>query len=250
MADSQRFRAPSDNLDLQRLWRETVKYTARGLIVGFVAVTGALLYLVLRVEERAAPPPAVARLIIRKPRSTKSFTLKRQRLRPRALTKQVTALTPRLSLPSARRLAGPSVFGTVQTFDYAPDTDVQINLQSTPIELSRRHHPRHQGAGQAHRHARGADRPERPRHGEVQGPHHPGPHRPAQRQGLRLPGHGLGQRPGADLRQRRPGDSEPRGRPQHPDGDHRQGRRPPLPRLPGGSSAPPSCTSRPGRPSS
>ena len=40
MADSQRFRAPSDGLDLQRLWRETVKYTVRGLIVGFVAVTG------------------------------------------------------------------------------------------------------------------------------------------------------------------------------------------------------------------
>ena len=136
MADSRRFSAPSDGLDLQRLWRDTVTYTARGLLIGFAAVAGVLLYLVLRVEERAAPPPAVARLIIRKPRSTKSFTLKRQRLRPRALTKQVTALTPRLSLPSARRLAGPSVFGTVQTFDYAPDTDVQINLQSGPIELS------------------------------------------------------------------------------------------------------------------
>jgi hypothetical protein len=136
VSDPKRFQAPSDQLSLDRLLRATFKYTIWGLLIGAGLMAFAFVYLLVSVEEGAAPPPAVARLIIRKPRSTKSFTLKRQRLRPRAMTKQVTALKPRLAMPAAPRLTGLSTFGNVQTFEYALDADVQINLQTGPIELS------------------------------------------------------------------------------------------------------------------
>ena len=136
VSDLRRFQSPSDRLNIGRLWVETRRYVVWGLLLALGLFAGLIVYLVVAPEERAAPPPAVARLIIRKPRSTKSFTLKRQRLRPRAMTKQVTALKPRLEMPSARRLTGPSVFGSIQTFEYAVSTDVRIDLKTSPIDLS------------------------------------------------------------------------------------------------------------------
>ena len=52
------------------------------------------------------------------------------------MTKQVTALKPRLAMPAMQRLGGPSVFGRIQTFDYSVDVDVQVELQTGPIEVS------------------------------------------------------------------------------------------------------------------
>ncbi|MEW6751391.1 MAG: DUF4159 domain-containing protein [Candidatus Latescibacterota bacterium] len=135
-ADPRRFASPSDRLDMERLWAETWRYVAWGMLIALGLLGGLLTYLVVAPQERQAPPPAVTRLIIRKPRSTKSFTLKRQRLMPRAMTKQVTALKPRLEMPSARRLAGPAVFGRVQTFEQMPATDVRIDLRTSPLQLS------------------------------------------------------------------------------------------------------------------
>lgn len=131
-----RFSAPSDGLEVGRLLRETSRYTVWGMLIALALGGAASLFLALAPKDREAPPPAIARLIIRKPRSSKSFVLKRQRMQPRAMTKKVTALKPKLQMPAARSLAGASAFGRVQTFDYAVETDVQLNLQAGPIELS------------------------------------------------------------------------------------------------------------------
>lgn len=136
VSDPRRFQSPSDGLEIGRLWAETRRYVVWGLLIGIGLFAGLVVYLTVAPEERSAPPPAITRLVIRKPRSTKSFTLKRQRLRPRAMTKQVTALKPQLEMPSARRLTGPSTFGHIQTFEYAISTDVRIDLKTSPIELS------------------------------------------------------------------------------------------------------------------
>ncbi len=130
-----RFGAPSDRIDRPRLRGETNRLVAIGLLIsmGFLGV--AFVYLVALPKDEA-PPPAVARLIIRKPRATKPFQLKRQRLRPRAITKKVSALKPRLSMPASRGLAGASMFGRVETFGYAIDTGVEIDLQTGPVQFS------------------------------------------------------------------------------------------------------------------
>lgn len=134
--DPQRFHSPADGLRLNRLLAESRRFVVWGLLASMTLLGGSAVYLIVTAEERAAPEPTLTRLIIRKPRSSKSFVLKRQRLTPRAMTKKVTALKPQLQLPAARDLGGPATFGRVQTFDYALDADVQINLQSGPIELT------------------------------------------------------------------------------------------------------------------
>ena len=133
--DQSRFRAPSDKLRLGRLLK-TYRATIWGLVFALLSSSGGIAYFIVVAKERAAPPPAITRLIIRKPKSTKPFALKRQRLRPRAMTKQVTTMKPRLAAPTTRRLPGASVFGRIETFEYAVEADVQIDLQATPIELS------------------------------------------------------------------------------------------------------------------
>ena len=132
----QRFSVPSDRINRHRLLAETRRLVIAGLLISMGLVGGAFIYFVAAPREKEAPPPAIARIIIRKPRATKPFQLKRQRLRPRSMTKKVSALRPRLAMPTTRRLTGASMFGRVETIDYAVDTDIQIDLQSGPIAFS------------------------------------------------------------------------------------------------------------------
>ncbi|MEC8931868.1 MAG: DUF4159 domain-containing protein [Candidatus Latescibacterota bacterium] len=133
---SQRFSVPSDGINRHRLLAETRRLVIAGLLISRGLVGGASIYFVMAPKEEEAPPPAIARIIIRKPRATKPFQLKRQRLRPRSMTKKVSALRPRLAMPTTRRLTGASMFGRVETIDYAVDTDVQIDLETGPIAFS------------------------------------------------------------------------------------------------------------------
>ena len=135
---SKRFHSPSDSISLGFLLRKTANYTVIGLLCA-LALGGILsLYLVLSVDKREAPPPAITRLIIRKPRSSKAFVLKKQRIQPRAMTKKVTALKPKLQLPATQKLSGISPFGKIATFDYTVTPDVKLNLKATDIDLSPR----------------------------------------------------------------------------------------------------------------
>lgn len=133
-----RFATPSDALDFRRLLAETRRLTIWGLVLAIGAMAAGAGYAIYFAHEREAPPPAVTRLVILKPRSTKPFALKRQRLRPRAMTKEVTALKPQLQRPTPR-LQGLGGLGRVQSFDYAIRTDVQLQLDTGPIELSAVH---------------------------------------------------------------------------------------------------------------
>ena len=130
-----RFSSPSDRIDFRRLFIETRRLTIYGLLIASTVLSGGAIYGIYFAAERTPPPPALTRLVIRKPRSTKQFVMKRQRLRPRAMTKEVTALRPRLQRP-APRLQGLSGLGRVQTFDYALDTGTGLRLDTGPIELS------------------------------------------------------------------------------------------------------------------
>ena len=103
-----RFGAPSDRIDRPRLRGETNRLVAIGLLIsmGFLGV--AFVYLVALPKDEA-PPPAVARLIIRKPRATKPFQLKRQRLnRPGlAASRRGLARVGRVQSPAPARRAVP-----------------------------------------------------------------------------------------------------------------------------------------------
>ena len=130
-----RFSSPSDRINFRRLILETRRLTIYGLLIASMMLSGGVVYSIYYAAEPTPPPPALTRLVIRKPRSTKQFVMKRQRLRPRAMTKEVTALRPRLQRP-APRLQGLSGLGRVQSFDYALDTGAGLKLDTGPIEVS------------------------------------------------------------------------------------------------------------------
>ena len=92
--------------------------------------------MVLSQDKKEAPPPAITRLIIRKPRSSKAFVMKKQRIQPRAMTKKMTSLTPRVQMPATQSIAGMSSIGNVATFDYNVSPDVKLDLNAGDIDLS------------------------------------------------------------------------------------------------------------------
>lgn len=131
-----RFSSPSDSISLKNLLRDTSRYTVWGLLCA-LALGGALtLYMVLSQDKKEAPPPAITRLIIRKPRSSKAFVLKKQRIQPRAMTKKMTSLTPRVQMPAAQSVAGMSSIGRIATFDYNVSPDVRLDLNAGDVDLS------------------------------------------------------------------------------------------------------------------
>ena len=131
-----RFSSPSDSISLSSLLRDTSRYTVYGLLCA-LALSGALtLYMILSQDKNEAPPPAITRLIIRKPRSSKAFVLKKQRIQPRAMTKKMTSLTPRVQMPATQSVAGMSAIGKIATFDYNVSPDVKLDLSAGDVDLS------------------------------------------------------------------------------------------------------------------
>ncbi len=131
-----RFSSPSDSISLRSLLRDTSRYTVYGLLCA-LALSGALtLYMILSQDKDEAPPPAITRLIIRKPRSSKAFVLKKQRIQPRAMTKKMTSLTPRVQMPATQSVAGMSSIGKIATFDYNVSPDVKLDLNAGDVDLS------------------------------------------------------------------------------------------------------------------
>ncbi len=131
-----RFSSPSDSISLKSLLRDTSRYTVYGLLCA-LALSGALtLYMIFSQDKDEAPPPAITRLIIRKPRSSKAFVLKKQRIQPRAMTKKMTSLTPRVQMPATQSVAGMSSIGKIATFDYNVSPDVKLDLNAGDVDLS------------------------------------------------------------------------------------------------------------------
>ena len=118
-----RFSSPSDSINLGHLIRDTARYTVFGLLFALILGGGLTLYMVLSQDKKEAPPPAITRLIIRKPRSSKAFVMKKQRIQPRAMTKKMTSLTPRVQMPATQSIAGMSSIGNVATFDYTATSE-------------------------------------------------------------------------------------------------------------------------------
>ncbi len=131
-----RFSSPSDSINLGHLIRDTARYTVFGLLFALILGGGLTLYMVLSQDRKEAPPPAITRLIIRKPRSSKAFVMKKQRIQPRAMTKKMTSLTPRVQMPATQSIAGISSIGNVATFDYNVSPDVKLDLNAGDIDLS------------------------------------------------------------------------------------------------------------------
>jgi len=121
---SKRFKGPSDAIDMERLEKETQKLLFLGLVVAvsFHAAIGS--YFMFRKTEVKVVKPPTMELVIRRPRMTKPFEFKKQRIKQREYKKkEIVQRKPTAEIKTKSLQA--NIMGTVASYDF--DTSMEID---------------------------------------------------------------------------------------------------------------------------
>ena len=135
MAELGRFRGPADFLKLEDLKAKTrrVFYVALALSLLILGTTFVVLSISIP-KERITRPPVVD-FVVRTPRLTKPFELKKKRVPKRAMTRKVLAVEPKIPRTITERLEKPEVFGTVETFSVAVESGARIGGEAIEPQI-------------------------------------------------------------------------------------------------------------------
>ena len=135
MARRGRFETPADALKLGRLLADTRRLAVAGLVIALLAHAALFSYLVItRSEIREAQPPTLE-FVMRTPRLTKPFELKKKRVQRKMTRRQVQAeIVPEVAI--SERINRPDVFGTVATFNYAIESGATVGGQAVVPEIA------------------------------------------------------------------------------------------------------------------
>ena len=121
---SVRFKGPSDAIDMERLEKETQKLLFLGLVVAvsFHAAVGSY-FMFKKTEVKVVKPPTME-LVIRRPRMTKPFEFKKQRIKQREYKrKEIVQRKPTAEIKTKSLQA--NIMGTVASYDL--DTSMEID---------------------------------------------------------------------------------------------------------------------------
>ncbi len=122
--NSIRFKGPSDAIDMERLEKETQKLLFLGLVVAvsFHAAIGS--YFMFKKTELKVVKPPTMELVIRRPRMTKPFEFKKQRIKQREYKKkEIVQRKPTAEIKTKSLQA--NIMGTVTSYDL--DTSMEID---------------------------------------------------------------------------------------------------------------------------
>ena len=135
MAQNRRFETPADALKLDRLLADTRRLAVAGLVIALLAHAALFTYLVISKSEiREAQPPTLE-FVIRTPRLTKPFELKKKRVQRKMTRRRVQAeIVPEIAV--SERINRPDVFGTVTTFNYAIESGATVGGQAVVPEIA------------------------------------------------------------------------------------------------------------------
>ena len=135
MAQHGRFETPADALKLNRLLADTRRHAVAGLVIALLVHAAVFSYLVIsRSEIREAQPPTLE-FVMRTPRLTKPFELKKKRVQRKMTRRRVQAeIVP--EIPISERINRPDVFGTVTTFNYAIESGATVGGQAVVPEIA------------------------------------------------------------------------------------------------------------------
>ena len=125
MHEYQRLKGLLDFLDLEKLERETRRFLYLGIVVA-VAIHLALgSYFMFRKTEVKVVKPPTMELVIRQPRMTKPFELRKERVMKREYRKRDVEkrIVPATEITLKTRPY--SLLGTVESFDYRADLDIE-----------------------------------------------------------------------------------------------------------------------------
>ena len=135
MAQHGRFETPADALRLNRLLADTRRHAVAGLVIALLVHAGLFSYLVISKSEiREAQPPTLE-FVMRTPRLTKPFELKKKRVQRKMTRRRVQAeIVPEIAI--SERINRPDVFGTVTTFNYAIESGATVGGQAVVPEIA------------------------------------------------------------------------------------------------------------------
>jgi hypothetical protein len=124
---SNRFDKPSDNIDMEKLEHETQKLLLLGLLVAaaFHAALGSY-YIFKKTEVKVVKPPTME-LVIRRPRMTKPFEFKKQRIQQREYKKK-EIVTRKPTADIKTKNIQMNTIGSVTSYDLT--TNMGINATS------------------------------------------------------------------------------------------------------------------------
>ena len=135
MAQRGRFEAPADALRLDRLLADSRRLAVAGLVIALLVHAAVFSYLVISKSEiREAQPPTLE-FVMRTPKLTKPFELKKKRVQRKMIRRRVRAdVVPEIAI--TERINRPDVFGTVTTFNYAIESGTTVGGQAVVPEIA------------------------------------------------------------------------------------------------------------------
>jgi len=125
---SSRFKGPSDAIDMEKLEKETHKLFFLGLLVAVSlhAAVGSF-FMFKKTEVKVVKPPTME-LVIRRPRMTKAFEFKKQRVKTRTLErKQIVERKPTADIQT-KSVSTVDLMGTVASFEY--DSEMKTDMDT------------------------------------------------------------------------------------------------------------------------
>jgi len=125
---SSRFKGPSDAIDMEKLEKETQKLFFLGLLVAVSlhAAVGSF-FMFKKTEVKVVKPPTME-LVIRRPRMTKAFEFKKQRVKTRTLErKQIVERKPTADIQT-KSVSTVDLMGTVASFEY--DSEMKTDMDT------------------------------------------------------------------------------------------------------------------------
>jgi len=124
-----RFSGPSDAIDMEKLEKETQKLFFLGLLVAVSlhAAVGSF-FMFKKTEVKVVKPPTME-LVIRRPRMTKAFEFKKQRVKTRTLErKQIVERKPTAEIQT-KSVSTVDLMGTVASFEYASEMKTDMDTE-------------------------------------------------------------------------------------------------------------------------
>ena len=135
MALRGRFEGPADALRLDRLFADTRRLAVAGLVIALLVHAGVFAYLVISKSEIKEAQPPTLEFVMRTPRLTKPFELKKKRVQRKMTRRRVQAdVVPDIAI--TERINRPDVFGTVTTFNYAIESGASVGGQAVVPEIT------------------------------------------------------------------------------------------------------------------
>jgi hypothetical protein len=142
-----RFKGPSDAIDMEKLERETQKLLFLGLLVAvsFHAALGS--YFIFKRTEVTVVKPPTMELVIRRPRMTKPFEFKKQRVKEREYQrKEIAERKPTAEVTTKSVQEG--LMGSVATYEMTTEMNIQTGEvfipQGVEIEMATTREPEKQ----------------------------------------------------------------------------------------------------------